>query len=657
MGTARAGTDWNMTQDNMERATCHGWAWAALGVSLSVTSSSALAAELSAYSKLPTYEDVTLSPDGTRAAFITTVGEQRNVVVQSFVSSKEVHRIAAGDQKLRRITWAGSDRLLLLAENRISAPGFQRPFDMSTIHSYDLGQRKTEAPLMWIPGSQNIALGMPIVRAGADKPIVYIPSVPFGGSDPMVLYDIDFGRRSGRIALSSPADYAEWLVNGAGAIVGESGYKQSNQRWSLRLKLGERWTEVQSGTYSLDFPDVVGFAPEDGWAVVRRVPEDNDSLQLISLQDGQWGKVLEEARRADRYILDMSTHKLIGGVRLANERHYFFFDAAEQAAWNQVERAFPRESIELVSSSDDRKRLVVRVFGEKSGAVYALADLATNQLNVLGNYYAGIEPADIAGVKTIRYPAVDGLQINAYLTVPRGVTPKNMPLIVLPHGGPQARDVPGFDWWAQALASRGYAVLQPNFRGSSGFGKDFLAAGYGEIGRKMQTDLSDGVRYLSDHGIVDPKRVCIVGGSYGGYAALAGVALQQGIYRCAVSVAGPSDLRAQIESTGSMAQNYSQRYWARYYGVTDASDPLLDSLSPAKHADAINVPVLLIHGKEDRIVSFRQSYDMASALKRARKPVEFVELTGEDHWLSRAMTRAQMLEATVTFLEKNNPPR
>ena len=367
--------------------------------------------------------------------------------------------------------------------------------------------------------------------------------------------------------------------------------------------------------------------------------------------------MLEEAQRADRYFADPVTRKLIGGVRLTAERHYFFFDPADQAAWTQIERAFPGEALEFISWSDDRQKLVVRVFGEKSGSVYSLFDRATNQFSILGNYYSGIEPADIAPVKAIHYPAADGLPINAYITVPRGVTPKALPLIVLPHGGPQLRDAPGFDWWSQALASRGYAVLQPNFRGSSGLGRDFLIAGYGEWGRKMQTDLSDGVKYLSDHGIVDPQRVCIVGASYGGYAALAGAALQQGIYRCAVSVAGLSNLRDMLDSNRKLSDNSSLRFLARYFGVEDASDAKLDALSPVKHAEDVTIPVLLIHGKQDRIVNPTHSYNMSVALKRAKKSVEYIELAGEDHWLSRAATRAQMLEATVRFLEKNNPPK
>jgi dipeptidyl aminopeptidase/acylaminoacyl peptidase len=230
---------------------------------------------------------------------------------------------------------------------------------------------------------------------------------------------------------------------------------------------------------------------------------------------------------------------------------------------------------------------------------------------------------------------------------------------VLPHGGPAARDNLEFDWIAQALASRGYLVLQPNYRGSDGLSQTFKEAGYGEYGRKMQTDLSDGVRALVKIGVADSKRVCIVGASYGGYAALAGATTEAGVYRCVISIAGVSDLKAQFElsvSTSANKDDRSVRYWLRYTGAANLKDPILTDRSPAMHVDAVAGPILLIHGTNDGVVPFEQSEIMAAALKKANKPYEFVKLKSEDHWLSKADTRLQMLQAVVKFLETNNPP-
>jgi len=258
-------------------------------------------------------------------------------------------------------------------------------------------------------------------------------------------------------------------------------------------------------------------------------------------------------------------------------------------------------------------------------------------------------------VRAVAFKAGDGMALTGYLTLPRARDPKGLPLVVFPHGGPAARDEPGFDWWAQAMASRGYAVLQVNYRGSDGLGEAFLSAGYGQWGRKMQTDLSDGVRYLAAGGIVDPKRVCIVGASYGGYAALAGATLDPGVYRCAVSVAGPAELRHFVAWSRQRSDVTALRYWDRFMGAKSASDRRLADISPADHADLATAPILLIHGKDDTVVPFEQSQMMADALKKAGKPYAFVVLSREDHWLSRGDTRLQMLQATMDFLAKNNP--
>jgi dipeptidyl aminopeptidase/acylaminoacyl peptidase len=297
----------------------------------------------------------------------------------------------------------------------------------------------------------------------------------------------------------------------------------------------------------------------------------------------------------------------------------------------------------------------VLIEGPKLGYRYELIDLDKSSAIPIGKVYAGLD--NTLEVRRINYKAADGFEIPAYLTLPRGRAPKSLPLVVMPHGGPAAYDTAEFDWWSQALADQGYAVLRPNYRGSN-LNVQFQEAGYGQWGRKMQTDLSDGVRYLVKEGIADPGRVCIVGGSYGGYAALAGATLDPEVYRCAVSVAGISDLgkMQRWEGRGNVDVRDVERYWDRYWGVSGSFDPALDTISPIRHLDAVKMPVLLIHGRDDTVVPFEQSQIMFDGLKSQKKDVELVTLKKEDHWLSRGETRLQMLEATVAFLKAHNPP-
>jgi dipeptidyl aminopeptidase/acylaminoacyl peptidase len=202
-----------------------------------------------------------------------------------------------------------------------------------------------------------------------------------------------------------------------------------------------------------------------------------------------------------------------------DQSEYVFFDPKLKSRWRTVVDAFPDERVELTSTSADMMPFVVRVDGTTRGYRYVLVNMNTARALPIGDVYEGLRQS--METRRISYDAVDGLKISGYLTLPAGKPATKLPLIVFPHGGPATRDTLDFDWWAQAMASQGYAVLKPNYRGST-VTQSLMTAGYGEWGRKMQTDLSDGVQYLAKQGIIDPARVCIVGASYGGYAALAG---------------------------------------------------------------------------------------------------------------------------------------
>ncbi|MEZ5565396.1 MAG: prolyl oligopeptidase family serine peptidase [Gammaproteobacteria bacterium] len=245
------------------------------------------------------------------------------------------------------------------------------------------------------------------------------------------------------------------------------------------------------------------------------------------------------------------------------------------------------------------------------------------------------------------------------LTLPPGSTEKKLPVVILPHGGPiGVYDSPGFDWWAQAYASAGYAVFQPNFRGSGGRDTNFRKAGYREWGGKMLSDIADGLAALVAEDIVDPQRACIVGASYGGYAALAGVTLQQGLYRCAVSVAGPADMPAFLSwiRRGSGTSSERLRFFLEAIGVGDTGNiGDTNRISPSELASRADAPILLIHGVDDTVVPIAQSITMEKALLDANKPCEFIRMKGADHWLSRGATRLKMLKASLAFVEQHNP--
>jgi dipeptidyl aminopeptidase/acylaminoacyl peptidase len=277
-------------------------------------------------------------------------------------------------------------------------------------------------------------------------------------------------------------------------------------------------------------------------------------------------------------------------------------------------------------------------------------DLAKGTADIVGEAYPQLTDVALGEVRIINYKARDGAAVPAYLTLPPASPGKALPLIVLPHGGPEAHDDYAFDWWAQFLAAQGYAVLQPQFRGSTGFGEAWRAAGRRQWGKHIQDDVTDGVNAMVDQGIADAARVCIVGASYGGYAALAGAAFTPDLYRCAVSVNGVSDLPQMLayEKNHSGDESDALAYWHDHIG--SGFDPEVIGRSPLRAASQIKVPVMLMHAVNDTVVPQSQSEAMSRELNTLKKSVTYVRLPGEDHWLSQSATRTRMLEELQKFL-------
>jgi dipeptidyl aminopeptidase/acylaminoacyl peptidase len=619
-----------------------------------------LATPLEVYGRLPGLEDVSLSPDGSRIAFVTTTQNTRVIQVVSLADRKPLGGLRVGETKLRAISWADEDHLLI----KTSATGL--PWGLSgeqhewfMLQVFDVRKHRMVAtPAVEADRlrTMNVTTGRVMVRRIDGRTVLFVPGIYVTDRTlPMLVrFDLDSGVQS--VCRQGSESTDQWLVDAHGEIVAEQDYGNGNQEWAIRIRQGGRLQIVASGREAIDYPRLLGFGPKDDTLLVEKTEGGDPVWRLMSTKDGTLGPPMVEHLVLDEPIEDRLTYRMIGGVHMEDDAHYVFFDPSLQRRWDAAVKAFDDEHVQLVSASADFRKIVVRVDGKRFGYQYELVDFDTDRAEPVGDIYTGLtEPLE---VRRITYAAADRMQIPAYLTLPREREPKNLPLIVLPHGGPAVRDTADFDWWSQALADQGYAVLRPNYRGSV-LSERFLAAGFGEWSRKMQTDLLDGVRFLVKEGIADPGRVCIVGASYGGYAALAGVTLDPGVYRCAVSVAGLADLKRMLDwvnAKNGSGKNHEQRYWDRFMGVTGPGDPVVSQISPIDHVDAVNVPVLLIHGRDDTVVPFEQSELMYKALHRSQKSVDLVVLDHEDHWLSRSETRLQMLKSTVAFLRAHNPP-
>jgi prolyl oligopeptidase PreP (S9A serine peptidase family) len=477
---------------------------------------------------------------------------------------------------------------------------------------------------------------------------------PIGG----VLYSIS-GRSNDSDEVDEGSSFTrDWVVDGSGEPRYRVEYRDKMDYFQLlRRRDDGLWETFVARTIDLPEIDLHGL-DDTGELIVGVRPTATGRYGLYHVSpSGTLGAQVYAHETLDISDVRVDPYtNLVVGAAVESEGPVWFDDelAMQQAA---LDETFPGESPWIENWSQDRSRFIVRTKRSDRAPVFYLYDATASTAKQIAMTYPELERSTLAPRLPYSYKARDGVEIPGYLTRPVGVEGAAA-LVVLPHRGPMDRDVEGFDWLAHFLASRGYAVLQPNYRGSGGYGRAWEEAGYGGWGiGVMQHDLSDGVAALVAAGIADPQRICIVGASYGGYAALAGAAFTPELYRCAAAINAVSDLRdMHTLYTGRRdGRSAAVTYWERSMGVEAARSAreVLNAASPAQHAQRVQAAVLLIHGRDDSVVVLGQSRSMERALRAAGKAVQLIELEGEDHWLSEAPTRLQTLEALDTFLAQH----
>ena len=365
-------------------------------------------------------------------------------------------------------------------------------------------------------------------------------------------------------------------------------------------------------------------------------------------------KLIDEPERDAEGVEYDAFNDSVHAMRFSGaDRPFRFIDPAAQKRYAALGRTFPdRISISKAappttsaSSSKSTER--------PHPPLYYLVDFAAKSADIVGEQYPGLVDKPQGAVRRFEYAARDKYALFGYLTIPPGAEEKNLPLVVLPHGGPESDDTPYFDWWSQFLASRGYAVLRPQFRGSTGLGDAHRFAGRGQWGLRMQDDVTDGVQALIAQGIADPKRVCYRRRELWRLCGAGGRRIHSGSVRLRGERCGRirSARDSGVEREDVQRESDSFFYWRDSIG--DSLDSRIAEKSPARSARTIRAPILLLHGTNDSVVPFAQSEMMANALKAAGKPYQLMTLEGEDHWLSSSATRIRMLSEIEKFLAAN----
>jgi len=472
----------------------------------------------------------------------------------------------------------------------------------------------------------------------------------------------------------------DWLVDPSGALHARAVYAFRNEEFRIEVKDGTKWRPVLKRHIDMIqrtfAPNLVGLAG-DGRSIVILDSDTHGTdakgavrhFHYYSLSpDGALSAPLEQGDASqNKPIFDPTSGRLAGFSQSAEEMTYTLTDQRLAHFYDLAKNAAESSAVKIVSVADDPHRMLIHVTGREDTGGYYLVDFGNGSSIALGEDYPGVPTDWIANQEEYSYHAADGTEISALLTLPPKPEAHALPLVVLPHDGPQGHDEAGFNWLAQALASRGYLVLQPNYRGSDGHGMDFMTAGFSEWNGKMLTDLADGVQDLVRQGLADPHRVCYVGTGFGGYAALKAAA--QPDTRCAVSINGITDVAGYVAWKQSNAPKPDTDDFSSL--IPDPNTPrgfvpdpgsrqsLTSYVGHAANdsiaASDLHAPVLLIDADGDPIVPAGQTHRLRDALQAANRPVTDVELDDHSHDITTQAARLSVLQAVTDFLAKQNP--
>jgi dipeptidyl aminopeptidase/acylaminoacyl peptidase len=649
--------------------------------------SSAVAQEVTPeiFGALPRISDAAISPDGRTLAMLQNIGDDTGVVFHDLDNLAASPRGTRLENAMgRQLTWVNDDTLLLMVSQTGRRETASRVQTLQAWRWLAISRLTLESKVIFgnEPGWYILSPGIMLASIPEDPNRVVFsrwtnrvgprPAGTVAGglgtrlkskerSGGLSLFSVQLDKGTAGIATGGNPDTSDWIVDRAGNPVarvdvvdlGTRPGGQVERRIYTRTGGSKDLALVQTITEpGRDYVtvDLKGVSATTGAMLATTFIEGKRALVEFDMESGGPGRVVyhDPEHDIDGVIYDARTAS-VRGVRLTQDfPRAIYFDPAEQQLQQSLAAALPGGGVSIWSRSADGNRTVVKAGYVDRPSKWYLFDARTRELAIIGSTYPALDARVLATKERYEFTASDGLLIPGYLTVPAGASKTGLPMVVLPHGGPWARDDQSFDWWTFFYAARGYLVYQPNFRGSDGYGEAFRRAGDGQWGRKMQRDITEGVRSLIHDGIADPARICIVGGSYGGYAALAGATLTPGLYACAVSVNGVSHLGDLL---GSL-EGEARAFWEKRIGAL-ADRGALHEVSPAHQAHRAEAAILLIHGRDDTVVPVGQSRSMAKALARHRKPHEFVELRGEDHWLSYAATRTEMLRRSIEFIDRH----
>lgn len=618
-----------------------------------ITTVHAAAPPLEAFARRPALRNMAISPNGSNISYIVSQGDRSIAMVapREAGDGKPVMSSDPGKFDLSWCSWANDTRLLCGVRGMVFETNHVYPVTRLVgvnadgtnmkvlVQKNDLGSAQLQDQILdWTPDEPDTVL------IQQDDDADGFPSV--------FALNVNGGQMTLRERQQAPI--RAFGTDGKGNVRFARGFRDTTEiYYYARLEKETEWRELAkakafSGDSAL-FP--IAPAPGVNQAYAIGPHEGRSALWTMDLTDQKPPQLVFSHPLVDASNPMFTADGRLVGIGYELDRPMVHFtDEKLRALMRGISKLRP-DSLNYISDySRDEQQYVVVSYSDVDAGTYLLLDLKTNKVKTLGTQFPSLDPAQLGRMRSISYKAADGTEIPGYLTAPPGVRAEKLPLIVMPHGGPVARDSWEYDMVRAFLVSRGYAVLQMNFRGSSGYGKTWQRSAHQDWGGLTYSDITDGARWAVAQGIADPARMCIVGWSFGGYAALLGAVRNPDLYKCSASIAGVSDLKQLLDEGRYFSGN---QFWREQIGTNGDK---LRADSPLRHVEEIKMPVLMVHGERDYQVDVEHSRRMAAALKRARKSHRAVFVKDATHQLERESDRTTLLTELEKFLVENLGP-
>lgn len=639
----------------------------ALSVLITVNTHSVIAAEskpLHAYAAPMGKSLVTLSPNGKLLAYRLNEQDKDIIAIVDLETNKLVRGFNVGDINPSQLYFINDDRLIIKVFERRRQLGYVGRYDVSNAFVFDIKDNDLSQLLTRSP---NVHAGQTdfghIISVSNDGKWAYMPAYAMKKTENTPRYSIlkvnlDKPYKSARISTVGAEGVIDYFMGRNGKVLARERYlNESNMHYVDVFTKERKWRTIYENKTPYITRSFSGItADEQHIVVVDNNGKQGNNYFLMSLIDGKIfdAPFTQKNKEIERLLTDVN--RVVYGVKYAGfNPSYTFFDKKIDKLYRELEKELPQSNITLTSFNQDKTQLITYV--EWDGLV---GDFISNGKGGLRKVLSAMPQFtwdDVNNVVEFAFKARDGVVIPTLLTVPNRAlgSGDKLSAVVLPHGGPESHDKKTFNWLAQYLASRGHLVIQPQFRGSTGFGVEHTIKGRGEWGNKMQDDLTDAASALVKMGEIDKSRVCIIGSSYGGYAALAGAVFSPEVYRCVVAINGVADVALMMKRDRQDAgrDSWVVSYWQDVIGTEHNDLTMLDNISPVNFAHNAKAPILLIHATQDKVVDIEQSDLMFDALDDAKKEVSFVKIKGEGHQLIKEQSRLKVLQEIDKFLTEH----